>query len=71
MMGRYTSLVIAHRLSTFRSADAILVFEHGRVIEAGPHAILLARQGAYARLVAHQSGVPLTAGGGSDRMRLE
>ncbi|MGU7776085.1 ABC transporter ATP-binding protein/permease [Burkholderia sp. MR1-5-21] len=58
LMGRRTSIVIAHRLSTIRDADAILVFEHGKVIEAGPHAELLARQGAYARLVAHQSGVP-------------
>jgi len=49
-----TTLVIAHRLSTVRDADAILVFEHGRVVETGTHAVLLARGGLYAHLVARQ-----------------
>jgi ATP-binding cassette, subfamily B, bacterial len=49
MEGR-TSLVIAHRLSTILNADLIFVVEHGRVTEHGPHAELLARNGAYARL---------------------
>ena len=45
-------------VSTVRNADLILVMEHGSVIEAGRHADLMARQGAYARLVSHQaSGV--------------
>jgi ATP-binding cassette, subfamily B, bacterial len=57
LMAERTSIIIAHRLSTIQNADAILVMEAGRVIEAGPHAALLARRGAYARLVAHQSGV--------------
>ena len=52
-----TTLVIAHRLSTVRSADRIVVMEAGRVTEAGEHASLLARGGAYARLVAAQAGV--------------
>jgi ATP-binding cassette subfamily C protein CydCD len=49
-----TTLVIAHRLSTVRDADAILVFDHGRVVEQGTHAALLGRGGLYARLVARQ-----------------
>jgi ATP-binding cassette subfamily C protein CydCD len=55
-----TTLVIAHRLSTVRDADAILVFEDGRVVEMGRHAELLARGGLYAHLVARQlAGVGL------------
>ena len=42
-----TSFVIAHRLSTIRDADLILVMEHGRIVEQGNHAELLARMGAY------------------------
>jgi ATP-binding cassette subfamily B protein len=45
-----TSLVIAHRLSTTRDADTILVMDDGRIVESGHHDELLARQGHYARL---------------------
>ena len=49
-----TSLVIAHRLSTVRHADQILVVEEGRVVERGTHDELLARGGSYATLYATQ-----------------
>jgi ATP-binding cassette subfamily B protein len=49
MHGR-TTFVIAHRLSTIRDADTILVMDHGRIVEQGTHAELLARQGFYFEL---------------------
>jgi ATP-binding cassette subfamily B protein len=45
-----TSLVIAHRLSTVREADQLLVIDDGRVVERGTHASLLAQRGLYAEL---------------------
>ena len=61
MTGR-TAIIIAHRLSTVRSMDRILVFEHGRIIEEGNHETLLRRpHGHYRRLFDRQSGAMLTA----------
>lgn len=56
MKGR-TSIVIAHRLSTVRAMDRILVFEQGRVVEEGDHEALVRRvHGHYRRLFERQSG---------------
>jgi len=49
-----TVFVIAHRLSTITHANLILVLDHGRIVERGTHAELLAERGAYYRLHALQ-----------------
>lgn len=53
MVGR-TTIVIAHRLATVRSADRIIVMDQGRIIEEGDHATLSAAGGLYARLASLQ-----------------
>jgi ATP-binding cassette, subfamily B, bacterial len=51
-----TAIVIAHRLSTVRRMDELIIFDGGRIAERGAHDELLARRGIYAALWAHQSG---------------
>ncbi|RBQ20638.1 ABC transporter ATP-binding protein [Spongiactinospora rosea] len=56
LTGGRTTLMIAHRLSTVRDADRVIVMAGGRIVEEGDHTGLLDRRGAYARLVAAQEG---------------
>ena len=61
LMSVRTTLVIAHRLSTVRNADVIVVLDAGRVVETGTHDTLLAKRGLYAQLVAHQLAAGVAA----------
>ena len=54
-----TAFVIAHRLSTVRNADQILVMEDGRIVERGTHGELLSQPGAYRKLYEHQFQIEL------------
>jgi ATP-binding cassette subfamily B multidrug efflux pump len=56
LMEGKTVVAIAHRLSTIAAMDRLIVMDRGRIVEEGDHATLLARNGLYARLWAHQSG---------------
>jgi ABC-type multidrug transport system fused ATPase/permease subunit len=65
MAGR-TVVIVAHRLSTIRSADRIYVLDGGRVIEGGSHDELLSAGGAYRRLHDRQSATPQVAAAATD-----
>ena len=55
LMENKTVIAIAHRLSTLREMDRILVFDKGQIVEEGPHASLLRKKGIYANLYKMQS----------------
>lgn len=56
LMKNRTTIVVAHRLSTIRKMDRILVMKNGVIVEDGNHKTLLAKKGEYAELWTHQSG---------------
>jgi ABC-type multidrug transport system fused ATPase/permease subunit len=56
LMRERTTIVIAHRLSTVRNADFLVVLDRGHVVETGTHGELVARNGLYARLIRRQLG---------------
>ena len=49
-----TAIVVAHRLSTVKNADQIVVMEKGRIVEVGTHKSLIASQGTYFNLIKNQ-----------------
>ncbi len=61
MRGR-TAIVIAHRLSTVRAMDRILVFDHGRIVEEGDHATLVRREGGIYRSLFEKQALELSRG---------
>ncbi|MFT3694757.1 MAG: ABC transporter transmembrane domain-containing protein [Kofleriaceae bacterium] len=54
IMANRTTIIVAHRLSTVRDADRIIVIENAQIVEQGPHEELMERRGIYRRLVEHQ-----------------
>ncbi|HEX6462173.1 MAG TPA: ABC transporter ATP-binding protein [Candidatus Saccharimonadales bacterium] len=60
LMANRTTIVVAHRLSTIRRMDRILVLADGKIIEDGPHQKLVKQKGLYAELWSHQSDNFLT-----------
>jgi ATP-binding cassette subfamily B protein len=58
LMASRTSFVVAHRLSTVKEADVILVLEDGQIVESGTHTELLGHNGLYKRLYDAQSFIP-------------
>ena len=69
MVAGRTTIAIAHRLSTLRKADQLLVIKDGRLVERGTHAELLAREGEYARLHRAQASAAARADAEQDDRR--
>ena len=67
LMDGRTVIAIAHRLSTIARMDRLVILDHGRIVESGSHAALLAKNGVYARLWQRQSGgfAPMLADAGA------
>lgn len=61
LMKNRTSIIIAHRLSTLKNADKIVVIDHGEIVEEGPHEELMQRGGLYARLCRMQAALTVIA----------
>ena len=57
ILGDRSAIVVAHRMSTIRNADKIVVLDDGRIVETGRHADLMAHRGLYHRLVSQQVAV--------------
>jgi len=56
LLEKRTAIVIAHRLSTVRRMDELIILDAGRIVERGAHDDLLSKGGVYASLWTHQSG---------------
>ena len=66
-MRERTVILVAHRLSTIRNADRILVLKHGKAVEVGSHSELLEKQGAYSRLWKAQTEIDASTRSGRVR----
>ena len=60
-MRNRTTIIIDHRLSTIRDADAIAVMDGGKIVEVGTHKSLIKNNGLYTRLVGHQLTTSIAA----------
>jgi len=67
IMQHRTTIVIAHRLSTVRDADRIMVIEQGQLVEQGAHDALVQQGGIYAQMIAHQDGRAVALATGTAR----